>query len=139
MNDHSAQLVEALELRAINGLSTPPDIFVKLRNCAYANKLIVFKDQLKRPIGYLAFASVNKESALRFLKNGAIPFYPYEWSEGGIFLIIDVVIQKNSCFDAVRQIKSLVFSKRAIIFSKRNRCKFYLKKNGKPTHRKFNK
>lgn len=131
MNDRAALLIEALELRAMNGLNTPPDLFVKLRNCAYANTLIIFKDQLNRQIGYLAFAEVNKESVLRFLKAGIIPFYSYEWGEGCISLIIDILVQKSSSFDAVRQLKEVLYSKRVIIFSKRNKRKLYLKKNGK--------
>lgn len=137
MKDCTVLLIEALELRAINGLNTPPDLFVKLRNSVYANKLIVFKDQLKRPIGYLAFADVNKASALRFLQKEIFPTYPYEWSEGGITLIIDILVQKNSSYDALRQIKNIAFSKRAIIFSRRNKCKLYLKKNGKPVQQKI--
>lgn len=139
MSDHAALLIEALELRAVNGLNTPPDLFVRLRNSAYTDKLIIFKDQLNSSIAYLAWANANKESASRLLKKGGLPIYPYEWGEGGFFLILDIVIQKNSSFDAVRQIKKLIFSKRAVIFSKRNKCKLYLKKNGKLIQQKINK
>ena len=128
---HLPALVEALQFRASLGLATPPDIFFRLLNSSLAEKLVVFKDQIKRPIGYLAWAGVNRESALRFLKSGQYPLYPYEWNDGGIALILDVAIQKRSNFDALNQMTEFIHSKRAIIFCKKSTPKLYFRQKDK--------
>src|SRR6185437_13400090 len=81
-------LIEALELRLLphRGMSRPQ--FLNLRNSARAGMLRIFRDQLARPIGYVAWAMIDRASLDRLLRFGRLPAYQYEWNEGGICLII---------------------------------------------------
>ena len=119
-----------LEARARNGLVTTPEQFSQLRNSAVNGTALILKDVLHRPIGYLAWANANKESILRLLTLGKFPCYSYEWNEGGFFLLLDVVIDVNSRQYGLSELKRFLSTKRAVVFSRRQKCRLYLRQRG---------
>jgi hypothetical protein len=128
-------LCNMLEARARNGLVTTPEQFSQLRSSAANGTAMIFKDVLYRPIGYIAWANVNKESILRLSTLGKFPCYPYEWNEGGVFLLLDVVFDGDSRRYGLSELKRVLSTKRAVVFSKRKSCRLYLKRKG--NHRRI--
>lgn len=122
-----ALLVELLAVRFDAGLVTSPENFLMLRNSAQARTAAVFQDHMQRPIGYLIWADVNKESAARLMRNGTAPLYFYEWNEGDICLLLDVVILPHGSAAAVGQLLSLLKARRAVLRCRRHRSKLYFK------------
>lgn len=51
----------------------------------------VFDGLPDQPIGYVIWAYVNEETVERLYRYGKLPTYGYEWSEGVITLVLDVV------------------------------------------------
>jgi len=131
MNDYTTVLVEVLEFRMRHQLGLAPAHFNALRNSAYSQKLKIFRDQLGRPIGYVAWANINKASTLRLFNGWILPVYPYEWTEGGICLPLDTMIAKNASTEGINQLKDFLRTQRAIVLSKRNNIRMYFRKSGK--------
>lgn len=127
MDQSRLLLVDALELLISDGISITPEQFIKLRNSALSHNLTIFRDSLMRAIGYVAYANINKESARKILRKNKSPTYLYEWSEGRICLILDVFMVKNSRHDGVYQLRDFISKKRAFMFSRNNKVKFYFK------------
>lgn len=128
--DANTLLRNMLEARARNGLSTTPEQFGQLRNSAANAAAIILKNVLHRPIGYVAWACVNKESILRLSTLGKFPSYMYEWNEGGIFLLLDVVIDADSRRYGLSELKRILSTKRAVVFSRKKKCRLYLRRRG---------
>jgi len=123
-----SQIVDALELRFAAGCSVAPDTYAMLRHSAYARTLRIFLDELNRPVGYVSWASVNRASLDRLLRIGQPPKYPYEWSEGGICLILDVLILRRARYDAVRQLRKFTRTKRVIVALRKGKtARLYLR------------
>lgn len=125
-------LVDALECRTSIDATLDSKQLIRLRNSAYTDNLRVFSDQLKRPIGYVAWALIDKASARRLLRTGDLPFYLYEWSEGHICVIVDVALKPNPSREAQRQLRAFVKSRRAVMFvNRRGRRVLYIRRAGR--------
>jgi hemolysin-activating ACP:hemolysin acyltransferase len=129
VNDYAQILVDVLDFRMKHDLGLAPAHFNALRNSAYSQKLKIFRDQLGRPIGYIAWANINKASTLRLFNGWILPVYPYEWSEGAICLPLDVMITKSASLEGVQQLKHFLRTQRAIVLSKRNVTRIYFRKD----------
>lgn len=116
-----ALLVDAMELRASQGGAISSEEWSNLRNSAYSRNCRIFRDALSRPVGYVAWANINKASFSRLMKSGQYPTYPYEWNEGGICLILDVFIAERGRYDALRQLRPFLRSRRLIVFRRSTR------------------
>lgn len=92
MASRALLLVKALDLRRDCGRALSPDEYSSLHHSAFAGTLEILVDRLARPIGYISWACVNKASAQRLLRYGKYPRYAYEWNEGVICMILDILI-----------------------------------------------
>lgn len=127
--NHKA-LIDAIGLVASSGHSISPKQFRDLKFSSHFNMIEIFKDHLDRPIGYVAWAMINRESIDYFIKSGNILHYPHEWTEGGIFYIVDVFFKKDSRFDALTKLLRLLKSKRVISYFRHGKLKILIKENG---------
>lgn len=93
---------------------------INLRNSATAQTYSSFQGPLNQSIGYIAWASVNKESLTQVRRHGTLPIYPYEWAEGRLILITELLYQGSSRF-AIRKLLSDLFINRRVITFSRNK------------------
>lgn len=113
--------LEALSLRILPDRRLGPVEFVHLLNSARARALKIFRDPLERPIGYVAWAMINRASLDRLLRTRRLPIYPYEWNEGGFCLILDVVIAGHGRCEALRKLRQFARSQRAVVYARSGR------------------
>lgn len=122
-------LIEMLTVRAEAGLETQPPLFRLLRNAAQAGSATLFRDHMHQVIGYAIWAKVSAETAARFVRTGMAPYYFYEWREGGIFLLLDVVIYRHASRPGRRQLMAVLAEHRAVMVARRDRVRLYFKNN----------
>jgi hypothetical protein len=128
----NATLVGALDLRVKPGHVVRPLDYWYLRNSARVGALQIFRDQLARPIGYVAWAMINRASLNRIRRSGRYPTYPYEWNEGAFCLILDVMIVRNCRFEAIRKIRDFAKRQRAVVYTRKGRqLRILLRRNGR--------
>ncbi|MBP1204560.1 hemolysin-activating ACP:hemolysin acyltransferase [Duganella sp. 1411] len=82
-------LLAALELRARFCMETSPACLLYLTRSARKGMLRILEDALGRRVGYVAWASVNKESLRRLQRVGLGMPAHYEWDEGRLIVIVD--------------------------------------------------
>jgi hypothetical protein len=124
-----SRLVYALELRAALGLGTTPEEYWILRNSEMAHTLEIMFDEVDRAIGYMAWARVSRATIERLQRNAQLPKYFYEWEEGGICLILDVLLLPRYKYDAIRQLRLFIRRRRAIVPARKGRpLRLYLRK-----------
>lgn len=124
---HPEVLVDLVTLRGNVGLSTSPEQLLLLRNAAQTGRAEIFRDHMGTPVGYVIWADVCAETAARFVRAGTPPFYFYEWDEGAICLVLDVVVQRHASALALGQLRTLLRRRRAVLFARRQMVKFYFK------------
>lgn len=111
-------LIQALELRVLpqRGISSPQ--FLNLQRSARVGMLRIFRDELYRPIGYVAWAMIDRASLDRLLRYGRYPAYQYEWREGGFCLILDVLVAGHGRCEAIRRLREFARSQRAVVYAR---------------------
>jgi hemolysin-activating ACP:hemolysin acyltransferase len=130
--DKKANLYALLSIRDEFELDTPHHILRQLRNCAAHGNYALLEDGVGRTTGYIAWANVCKESWLQFVETGKVPLYPYEWNEGRLVLITDIVLGSQSARLALRsKIAELFSRRRAMAFVRENSLCIYRRYNGK--------
>lgn len=118
-------LLDIFMLRARLGLNTPPRVALNLGNSMRHGAVKIFYDCYQRPVGYVAWADINKESLLRLVQKGKFPSYIYEWSEGGFRLVVDAAFQRTKLVSAPRQVAIFMRSKRLLLWVRRGRLVVY--------------
>lgn len=111
-------LIAALELRLMprGGISAME--FLNLQKSARVGMLRIFRDQLTRPIGYIAWAMIDRASLGRLLKYGRYPAYQHEWKEGGVCLILDVLVASRGRCEAISSLREFVRGQRAVVYAR---------------------
>ena len=79
------------DIRSYRWLNSSPEQLMHLRLSAKAGTFKIFWDQHSRPLGYAIWANVCRESVQRLARNGRYPIYGFEWNDGRICLVLDVV------------------------------------------------
>ena len=102
-----------------------------LINSVYSNTYRILRDESNHPIGYIIWASICKDSFLKISHFGGYPKYSFEWQEGNITLILEIVINDSDKSSAFKQLRQFIKSKKILTFINKNRGKLYLKKNNK--------
>jgi hemolysin-activating ACP:hemolysin acyltransferase len=130
MTNYEQLLVEVLEFRAANRLDLPHRQLLALRNSALAGTLRIFRDALSRPIGYVAWAGICRENAHRLLRRLEFAAYPYEWTEGNIRYVVDIVLLQKERRSALRQLRAAFSKSRALLVERRDRVRLYTRHRG---------
>ena len=129
---HNENGLRLIKLRADLNLTSSPDNIKILLRSGENGLFTIFKNQLERPVGYLTWAGINKESFRRLLDFNENLKYPYEWNEGRIALITDVALAK-SCRQVLRtHIRESLRNKRLVVFRRSGVVSVYAR-----THRGF--
>ena len=117
--------VTACKLRLNSGLEMSKEHIGILSLANNSGGIKVFRGIYNEPIGYVVYASLLRESVERIHTYGMFPMYPYEWSEGRITYIVDVVLSAKWRDDAMRAMMEWFFKKRVVAFSRRNEFRMY--------------
>jgi len=94
-------------------------------------KYSIFRTGKEAPVGYATWADVNIETILRIDRGAVAPKYVYEWDEGSIRLMLDVVLDGFVRNAALRSlvVRSEIDSKQ-LVYRRRERWKHYVSDRG---------
>ena len=124
-----------LELRKKTILETDNQLIHLLRLSTMLGCYTFLKNSAGTIVGYYAWADVIRETVSRLCRNGEFPFYPYEWSEGNIMLIIDACFLPEFSNEAKFIFRKTIKRKRAIAYRKSNKIKLWIKCFGRHSQR----
>ncbi len=119
---------DVMNLRAMSGLDTKALELVALINSATYELVEVFRSDIAGPIGYLAWADISKYTLAHMEKCKSRPRYTYEWDEGNICLVVDVLFLKPWGGAAKKQMLQLLRKKKAIVIFRRGKLRLYIRK-----------
>lgn len=94
-------------------------------------KYQIIRNEVGKAKGYVLWADVSKETARRFLSSNVYPNVFYEWDEGNVLLILDVVIQPSITVKTKSFLKGLILSRRAVIYRRSDKARFLLRKSNR--------
>ncbi|WP_285762218.1 hypothetical protein [Biformimicrobium ophioploci] len=105
-----------MELRSVSGLNTGAGLLNRIKLSVQLGCSLVIRDSLGRPVGYLVWAMVNRESLLRLRDFGVYPQYPFEWYEGASALVLDGLLPGRMDLFLKRQLFAAMKKYRVIAF-----------------------
>jgi len=117
------------DIRSYAWLDTSRQLLNLIKSSVQSGHYKLLWDKHQRPLGYIVWAQVCRETYLRLHRRGTYPQYTYEWSEGKITLVLDVLINDVDRKNAMRQIRQLINSKRLIAYRYKERTKIFKRKN----------
>ncbi|WP_414440172.1 hypothetical protein [Burkholderia sp. 22PA0106] len=79
-------------LRTMAGLSTDPTLAKQLLFSVRTDKLHFIESDAGVPLGYIAWASINRDTLRQLRATAAMPYYLHEWMEGSLSLVIDILV-----------------------------------------------
>lgn len=115
------------DIRSTIALNTSPLQLYWFKLATKANTCQILWDEFERPIGYILWANICKESLLRIQRSGIYPQYPYEWSEGKITLILDIAINDVNRAAALHQIRTFMKKQKIVTYTKKSIGKLHIK------------
>ena len=114
-------LNEITSIRAERALNTSHIHLAMLVQSINNDQIEVLKTGMDDLLGYIAWLSVNKESLLLSNKTNTLPPYMYEWSEGKLMLIYDIVFTPGWERLAREKLFEFILKQRFVAYFKRNR------------------
>ncbi|MFO1369521.1 MAG: hypothetical protein U1F46_11050 [Marinagarivorans sp.] len=122
---------EIIGIRHQLGLDTSATLLNMLSHSIQNGNIHIFTFANSRPIGYVAWISLNKEAFRMALKTHALPPYMHEWNEGHLTLIYDVCFLNNWGSVAKQQLIALMRKKHFFAYFKRRRIGAFYRQKGK--------
>lgn len=120
-----------IKLRADLNLNSSPDNIKSLLRSGEHGLFDIFKNHLERPVGYLTWANINKESFRRLLDFNENLRYAYEWNEGRIVLITDVAFSRNNRQGLRKRLEEALKGRRVVAFRRNGVLSVYTRTNGR--------
>ena len=121
-------LIQAMDARYQCGLPTSAAQYFTIKNSVECGFSSILYDLLGKPMGYICWAKVSKETLHLTKRTGKLPRYPFEWNEGEITLITDVVIKKQWSKKAIRDLLTLRHEHSNITYHRNGMIKSFSKK-----------
>jgi hemolysin-activating ACP:hemolysin acyltransferase len=118
-------LLEALELRARFRMETPPESLLYLTRSARKGMLRILRDKLRRPVGYVAWAEVNKESLRRMQRVGLDMLAHYEWDEGHLVVIVDAAFAPGRARCLAQPLMAAFARRRVVVLARSHAFSLY--------------
>lgn len=127
-----AELFSSLSaVRCRNNLDTPAPLLNILSHSGRNQNIHPFKTVMGEPIGYVAWICVNRESFLMTSKTKTLPPYAYEWNEGKLVIIYDVVFSDGWNEIAKEMLMDFIKRQRLVGYLKRGRFNVIYRQQGK--------
>jgi hemolysin-activating ACP:hemolysin acyltransferase len=130
-NDRWAHIRDIIDVRCRSGLVTPPQLLSLLKNSAHDGRVAVLRSPTKAPIGYFAWASVTKEGLRHVIRSKQMPPFSYEWNEGRLMVVYDVVIAPGWQLIGRKALLKKLKKQRFVAFLKRQNLHVWQKHKGK--------
>lgn len=133
MNINRKALENFLKLtsfRINNNLDTSSWLQARLLSSCENNCVRFFKSNLGGIIGYIAWATVTRETLNMCFKKKHLPFYAYEYSDGRIMFIYDVVFDSSWIEQASDEAFIFLLKKRFFVHAKNRKINVYAKVDG---------
>ena len=131
MKENKNNLTEALKMRCMRNLETSRDDLSALLTANEYGNIKVFYDEGNQLLGYIAWASMNKESLNLLKQSPYLPRYSYEFNEGKLMVIFDVVLHPISSKKAQNALVQYLKEKRFVAILKRKKLHTWTRKKGK--------
>lgn len=120
------------DLRSSKPAQLTSEMIRLLKFSVLQKKYEVYRDINDSPRGYVVWADVNAETVLKMNRSGSFPRYFYEWDEGDIRLILDVLMHtKQGDLKLSSLVSELTKNCSRVAFAKRGKLKMFVKKNGR--------
>lgn len=124
------ELLICIHLLLMSGSEITSSRLQSLRFAALSGGLQILVDGHGEPSGFIAWASVNKDSLTAFLKFKTTPKYYWEFSEGNIAYVTDLHSINFWAASTKKQIKNILRTKRAVFYSRGTRSRLLIRKTG---------
>lgn len=131
MTEQEEVFLQFLKLRMVYRHDLPYSTLSVLKFAAQAGNHHFFYNAGGVMKDYIAWANVSKEAIWKLENEQMFPLHDYEWNEGRIILIADILFESMSKF-ALRRFLNLSFPRcRLIVFFRKKRISMYCRYNGK--------
>ncbi|OCQ21240.1 hypothetical protein A7985_11475 [Pseudoalteromonas luteoviolacea] len=123
--DKNTILADIMRFRAGLNLETSIDDFRLIDYSIERAKIYVMRDKTTHFVqAYVIWADVIEETWTRYLRHGITPIYGYEWDEGDIGMVLDVVVNPSYRLNTLRKIPEQFFNSRYVYKRKSNSYEF---------------
>ncbi len=127
MDKQEQAFLNLCNVRVVANKVTSPQLFQWIKSSAYAGSYKIITNAFGQNVGYIIWANICKESLIKLKNTGAYPQHRYEWSEGDITLLLDVVINEQQSKLSIQQLRHFLKSKKIIAYEKNKIGKLYIK------------
>ena len=125
------ELLDIVAVRCSINVDTPAKLLSELTECAVDGRAKAFYSATGVPVGYLVWAMVNKESFILLSKTRQMPAYSYEWCEGRLMVVHDVMVLPQWSTVVNAAIRDFLKQKRFVAFFLRGRLHVWSKLKGR--------
>lgn len=137
MKEKKNTLIDALRIRCMRNMETSRDDLSALLVASEYGNIKVFYDEGNQLLGYIAWASMNKESLNLLKQSPYLPRYPYEFNEGKLMVIFDVVLNPIYSKKAKSVLVQYLKEQRFVAILKRNKLHAWIRAKGKHVRKFF--
>ena len=123
------------DLRSSTQFNTSAELLRWIKNSALSNNVHLFKNTLGVPSGYILWANVNKETLAKIKRSSAFPLHFYEWNEGYITLVLDILITDGWTAFNRSQLMSFLRKRKILAYVRDKKLSLLVRKNW--LHRKL--
>lgn len=135
MNEQKSVPKELLDIFAVRcslNVDTSAKLLGELTECAVGGRAKTFYSASGVPVGYIVWSLVNKESFVLLSKTKQMPAYPYEWCEGRLMVVHDVMVLPQWSSVVNVAIRDFLMKKRFVAFLRRGKLHIWSKVMGRP-------
>lgn len=125
------ELLDIVAVRCAANIDTPAKLLSQLTECAVDGRAKAFYSATGVPVGYLVWAMVNRESFILLSKTRQMPAYTYEWCEGRLMIVHDVMVLPQWSAVVNPTIRYFLKQKRFVAFLRRGRLHVWSKLKGR--------
>ena len=122
---------DIMAVRAQAKLDTDHQLLIHLRNSFHNKTVEIFFSAMNNSVGYIAWADIDRHSLHMIKTYQTMPIYEYEWSEGNICLIFDIVFIPGFAKTAKAAFLEFLRTRKAIAYLKNKRFRLYLRSHGR--------
>lgn len=128
-------LCDVMDIRLSREIDTPYKVLSELIFSSRNQCIEVFKFNLKPEskvrIGYMAWMEISKETLVFMLRHGTLCPHYYEWNEGHILYILDVLFSPRHPTMALSSMLERIRKYRVVVFYRRGRLRIYRRRGKK--------
>lgn len=137
MSSQAEKVNELCLVRAYQKVDIRPELISWIGFSVSAECYKIITNKSEKPTGYVIWANISKETFRAMIKHECFPKYPYEWNEGNIILILDVVNTSLSFLQLKSLLRELFSSHRVVVFERYGKMKCLSRRGGTYLKKEF--